>query len=58
MGKRYKVMTGTGIEYFDTREDSKIFAKYIDGVVLDTETETVIYDYYNLTDDENEKEVY
>ena len=46
--KQYEVLTGTGREYFDTLDDAVIFAKYINGVVVDTITGDRLYDFYNV----------
>ena len=45
--KEFYVLTGTGREYFDTLDDAKTFAKYVEGVVKDTDTDVTIVDYYN-----------
>lgn len=46
--KQYKVLTGQSELFFDTLDDAKTCAEFIQGVVVDDETGERIADYYNI----------
>lgn len=46
--KKYQVLTGHSILYFDTLDDAKTCAEYIKGVVVDPETGERLADFYNI----------
>jgi len=45
--KRYQVLTGQSVLYFETLDDAKTCAEFIQGVVVDSETGERLADYFN-----------